>query len=510
MAGTLVVDGSINEDAGLVEVFSGAQLQGTGQIGASVSVQAGGTISPGNVADSESSLQIRSLSAAAGSTYAVQLNGITAGVDYDQLVLDSSNITDDSVSIDGTILDLAVNFTPPPATEFILIDNDGVDAITGRLSVNFDVDGNPTNSPRVLNEGDEVLSQIGGAAESAFITYFGGDGNDVAIVTANDVVVPGGTVTLVTRRGINLEIRTGADLATAQLATPTVRPIAGLNTNNLVITGDAGNNTLFVDVDRFVDASGTTINFDGNIFFDAGEDGSDFDRLVVFDSNPATDDSPLATRYEFSSQETGVLNVDTQATADFTISFANLESIEQTVAATESSVAFTGDNEQVVLSADPNATDQTLLTTTVNGISSTLVSLLNPTGAFSVDTGDGDDQIDVQALGSSTAGMRAALSFNGGSGVDSFVLRDSLRLGRGDVTGDFLATAETVNISGNIDTTGGTQSGAVRLVGGTIVSVDSSAVVNAGQSTIEIDANGGAIDTSQGDLISASNGDAFH
>ena len=93
-----------------------------------------------------------------------------------------------TVSLGGATL----NVTPASITglaasdEIILIANDGTDAVTGTLQYAFDTAGAGA-AARTLNEGDVVLSNIGGSGAAGLITYRGGDGNDVAIILAGPV-----------------------------------------------------------------------------------------------------------------------------------------------------------------------------------------------------------------------------------------------------------------------------------------------------------------------------------
>lgn len=507
-AGTLTVDGSIANGAGLVTVANGARLEGDGQVLADVLVQAGGTLAPGFSAgvqsgDQETSIHTRSVAFSPGGIFQFDISGSNAGVDQDQLVIDASNAADESVSINGAVLDLTISGSQPPANEYVLVSNDGVDSITGRFVSNSDINGNPLASPRVLNEGDEVLSSFGPGGVPAYITYFGGDGNDITIVTAGNVDVQSGGVTLVTRLGVDLEIRTGASLALAQAATPTIRTIAGLNNNDLTIVGNSGDDTVFVDVDGFVDPSGATINFDGNIRFDAGEGFGETDRLILFDSNTSTDDAPDSLAYSFSDAETGVINVDTvNASPNFNILFDGVESIDQSVFTSILSFDYTAADELIRVSEDTNVQNRTLITTSIAGVSGTSLSLVNATDAFSINGQDGDDQIELNGFGSGPSPMSAPITVDGQTGNDRIFVNSNLALGAGQVTGDFVASAETVTISANIDTTGGAADGSVLVTGGTAVVVDANAIVAVGDAVVDIDGNGGLINTGDGQLSS--------
>jgi hypothetical protein len=85
----------------------------------------------------------------------VEVNGPNAG-EYDRL-----NVTG-SVSLGGATLAVTLGYAPSPGTVFQIIDNDGVDAVTGTFAS--------------LADGASPAGWTSG-----FISYFGGDGNDVTV-----------------------------------------------------------------------------------------------------------------------------------------------------------------------------------------------------------------------------------------------------------------------------------------------------------------------------------------
>jgi autotransporter-associated beta strand protein len=156
MDGTLVVDGVIGgAGADTVTVADTATLAGSGTINASVVVEPGGTIAPGS---GTASLATGDLTLSAGSTYLVQVNGPAAGTDYDQL--DVAGTAD----LGGATLSLTLDITPEPDDRFVIVKNDGTDAVAGTLNG--------------LAEG--ALLTVGPVNFN--ITYAGGDGNDVELI----------------------------------------------------------------------------------------------------------------------------------------------------------------------------------------------------------------------------------------------------------------------------------------------------------------------------------------
>lgn len=94
----------------------------------------------------------------AGDTLPVELNGATAGSDYDQWVVNGT------VSLTGATLNLLGTYVPQVRQNFTIIGNDSTDAVIGAFSG--------------LAEGASLT--IGGLPYT--ITYVGGDGNDVVLV----------------------------------------------------------------------------------------------------------------------------------------------------------------------------------------------------------------------------------------------------------------------------------------------------------------------------------------
>ena len=227
--GTLQVDGTLEAP---VLVLADGTLSGSGRLDA-VAVRGG------NVAPSESfpgqgagELFVSDIVLDPDASFTVDVAGGIEGDSLDSLRFDRS------IGFEGAELRLNITEPIPEDTELLVIQNDTTEFLSDRFTVLFDEAGNPIDAPRVLNEGDLVLQRFGpGDAVPAFITYFGGDGNDVAIVTAGDRLQPRGNVTLVTRRAFDLHIRQGDSLAEAQAAIPTIRPIAGLNRKRINGTG---------------------------------------------------------------------------------------------------------------------------------------------------------------------------------------------------------------------------------------------------------------------------------
>ena len=108
-----------------------------------------------------------------GSTFLVELDGLTPAIEYDQLAVTGT------VDLAGARLVVQPGFTPSDEATFVLIANDGNDPVVGVL------DG--------LSEGADVSLN----GERYRISYAGGDGNDVVLtnrVAVYDFNAPSYTV----------------------------------------------------------------------------------------------------------------------------------------------------------------------------------------------------------------------------------------------------------------------------------------------------------------------------
>jgi len=109
---------------------TGGKLSGIGTINSAVSVTSGNTISPGSAVSSFNGPGILSTGALSlAGTLAIDINGITAGTNYDQV-----NVTGTVTLVSGNSITMSLGFTPAQGTNFFLIKNDGSDAIVGLLN----------------------------------------------------------------------------------------------------------------------------------------------------------------------------------------------------------------------------------------------------------------------------------------------------------------------------------------------------------------------------------------
>jgi len=154
---TLVVKGTLvsNGHDLLIDSGSMSRIKGTGTVG-TVALESGGTIAPGL---SPGILTTGNLSFVSGSTYDFEVGGLTAGTEYDQIkVVGTVNLGS------GTLNAMLYNgFVPAVGQSYVIIDNDGSDAVVGTFAG--------------LAEGNTVTVD----GHHFKVSYVGGDGNDVTL-----------------------------------------------------------------------------------------------------------------------------------------------------------------------------------------------------------------------------------------------------------------------------------------------------------------------------------------
>ena len=283
IAGTLLVNGSLQTGtlgASIVIVTTldcgcagspapGGTLGGTGELDI-LFVVTGGTLAPGAAGASAGTLTVNGLGMDLGATFAVQLGGTGSG-DYDVLKVTTG------VHLGDVTLDLSLinGFLPSAGSSFTIIDNQGSDAVDGEFNG--------------LAEGAAIL--LGG--QTFYISYRGGDGNDVTLslpaaqsnpspgpTNDDDYIVmyePGAAAGL---RGNDTIIgSSGNDL------------IYGNQDNDIIDTG-AGNNTVYGGQgnDLITGRDGDDLLF-GNMGRDTIHGGGGNDTIVGGDD--ANDDGDL-------------------------------------------------------------------------------------------------------------------------------------------------------------------------------------------------------------------------
>ena len=157
-AGAYQTNGNVTNVNGVATIAATADLIGTGSINGEVSILSGGELAPGN---SPGCLSTGNITLASGSTASFEVTGATPCTQHDQIQVTGT------VTINGANFNPLIGYANGPTDEIILILNDGVDAVTGTFA------GLPQGT--AVNFG----------AFSGFISYVGGDGNDVILTADN-------------------------------------------------------------------------------------------------------------------------------------------------------------------------------------------------------------------------------------------------------------------------------------------------------------------------------------
>ena len=230
---------------------SSSILLGTGTItGGSYRAVA---LSPDGLSD-PGILQLNGLSSNSQTIFPLELNGSTAGTEYDQLQVTGG------VSLAGR-LNVSIGTTLVPNTEFTIISNDGTDAVNGTFNG--------------LAEGDLVV--VG--SDVLRISYQGGDGNDVAL-TATDARVwdgGGGDNLWTTAANWSGDV---APVAGVELVFPVSVPQTA-NVNDF--PADTGFNTILITGSNY-DLSGNRIALADDIRSSGTGNSLGFDMLLGTDS----------------------------------------------------------------------------------------------------------------------------------------------------------------------------------------------------------------------------------
>jgi T5SS/PEP-CTERM-associated repeat protein/autotransporter-associated beta strand protein len=151
---------------GPVAVTAGGTLGGSGRIAGAVTVGSGGVVAPGDTAATTGVLTLANgITLAGGSTFAVKLNGATAGGQYDQLY-----VTGGAVDLGGSTLSASLGNPPGLTDNWFIIVNRGSGPVIGTF------DGLPQGASFPLGSTTAYISYTGD-----FATGLPYGGNDVMI-----------------------------------------------------------------------------------------------------------------------------------------------------------------------------------------------------------------------------------------------------------------------------------------------------------------------------------------
>ncbi|HPM81104.1 MAG TPA: autotransporter-associated beta strand repeat-containing protein, partial [Candidatus Anammoximicrobium sp.] len=430
--GTLLVNGNNGAATGAVSVAAGAVLGGNGTIGGAVSGT--GTVAPGASFSPRSTavLNVNNPDGVdlTGATFQTQINGVTAGGLYDQLSVIGP------VTLGGTAtLDLTgSSFAPSPGTlqSVTLIANDDVDLVTGTFAG--------------LAEGSPVPGVPSG---TWYITYAGGDGNDVVLNSQPIVNGTNGqndTLVLYLDAGGNLEfILNGAPAV--DLGSVGALP-------NFTFNGLDGHDLMTVDLAAGLPAPA------GGVFFNGGT------NILQANPDPTGNNVGDALRVLGTGAETATYLANAVTTGNGTvtvgsepITFTGVDSLDSVTPSVEltnflvANVGFPNGQETLALAAAPDVTQSALTNTLgVSGTSGTTglaPVALQTIATANIDTtgNDGVDQLTI--LSADNAHGITDLRLTTGGNGDQVIFNGAVRV-PGTVTISSTDAAVTDNLPDSV------------------------------------------------------------
>jgi autotransporter-associated beta strand protein len=161
-AGTLQVDGEIRSSP---LTLNGGRLQGSGKVANVSPNSVGCLVTPGTSPGILTCSNFNASGTGSG-LLLIEMAGTTPGAGYDQLDVRGT------VNLNGIVLAGALTFPSTLSNQFVLIKNDGADAVVGTFT------GWPQNSVLTFN------------GEQFRLSYTGGDGNDVVLTQISGVFRP--------------------------------------------------------------------------------------------------------------------------------------------------------------------------------------------------------------------------------------------------------------------------------------------------------------------------------
>ena len=377
-----------------------------------------------------------SVAFAENASFKVSLDGTTPGVGgYDQLDVGGEVTINTNVSFS---LDGDFSFTPTASNEFVIINNDGSDAVMGTF--------------QGLAEGAEVSTNLFFSGFPYAITYQGGDGNDV-VLYADIPATPNATVSI---NGSGDLLITDVDSFTHEVflvfSEGVIRIISSFND----LTAGPGMTQLapnVVDVPPAL-VTGTQIlvdllGGDEHVIIDLSEGPLPFPVSFVGGDNESAGDKltlegASGTNLEFNYSAAG--EGDVYLDGQLLIAYTGMESIATQIAATTVTQNYSSASETISLDAG-SFFSQTRTTSTAG----TPTTFSNPGGALVIHAGAGGiDAIEVDGLSS---GFNADLTIDGGTGVgDHLTVIKEINTKGGDV--DF-SVAGDITFQQPVNTAGG-------------------------------------------------------
>nr|WP_160163542.1 autotransporter-associated beta strand repeat-containing protein [Pirellula staleyi] len=422
--GTLLANNSSGSatGSGAVSVLSGSILAGTGTITGAVTVAAGGVLGVGLTLAGTESLATGAALLQDDATLDINLSGVpapVAGTDYDQLIVPGLTLGSAgqrpvlNVNLTGTI-------TPATLQSFLIISNTGGAAVSG-------VFRDPTNTFD-LAEGSEFV--VGG--QKLYISYTGGDGNDVVLYSQPVINGTAGadTVVVTPQAGGNLEVVVGSSPA-----------IILVNPPNFTFNGLAGDDRLIVTANSHALPS-------GGLFFNGGTQdvaGPFGDVLRV------NGDNVQSAIYTPDAVASGALDNDgrVEIVGRGVINFTQLEPVDiHSMASVTLSTAAA--NDIVTLSSGTDSATGTIpaivLTGSSGGVPFEQLHVWN-VGTLTVDTTlvDGNDTVTVSTGTATTHNVVNLQIENGAAGTDTTTVSTASTF-----TGNVLIHSQTIAVNATL------------------------------------------------------------
>ncbi|MDP7020183.1 MAG: hypothetical protein QGG36_30580, partial [Pirellulaceae bacterium] len=438
---TLTTSGSINDNTGTDLTAPSVSMDGSVAPGQSPGV----LVVSGNY------------SFADNSAYSAELGGATAGTGtgfHDQIDVTGTVTIGASVALNLSVFG---GFTPAVNNNYILINNDSNDAIVGTFNG--------------LSEGHKYTNFLSTGLD-AYLTYKGGDGNDVAVTIYN-------TDVSISANNLLIEDVQGADsddtITLSVVSSGGGDKIRVNDPNNLLLAGSGATqidlNTVEVPVASITGSTGVHVDTKGGddtLTLNFGGTGGLFDVKVKNDGGETSEtggDTMVLTgganftnaTFNFNDVSGGDEHNGTIAlTGNQTITYTGLEPITSTVSATNVTLDY-DTSAQTITVADSGSAGQTKVSANANA---EVITFANPSGSLTINAGDtNNDTITVNGFGS---GVAAHVKLNGEGGA-----ADVVNWNTATTVGGLTSNVETTNLKTNVSTNsaGQTYQGNVKLEG---------------------------------------------
>ncbi|MDZ4821217.1 MAG: hypothetical protein SGJ20_19830, partial [Planctomycetota bacterium] len=338
-----------------------------------------------------------------GSDLVFAINGTTFDTQYEQL-----NVVG-RVDLTGVDLVLSGSHSPAVGNSFVVVNNDGTDAIVGTFS------GLPEAG--FLNIPSSDLSYQ--------ITYRGGDGNDVvAQVVEADPILEGTSdddTLLLKHSGANLQLTLNGSVVWSV-------PFGQLN--SLTINSLAGNDTLTVEL------LGGPVTPPAGLLFDGGLSSGVGDKLTI--------NGPIYgfVTYNYTDHQSGSVTSNSRA-----VSYQGLEQLTYTNPSLVAVFNLPPAGQNAVVLGDDGTAGNSL--SRLSGITITPTDFSNPSGSFTLLPGIADDHVTVNSLPDLTTQVRIG---DLGKEFGAVTIAEKVAMG---LNRSLIASAGMISANAGVTTQGG-------------------------------------------------------